>query len=80
MKTKVIKFVLSAFALLLAVSFAFAIEEKTCVRTAYYDHPFFGAQEIIMTCDCQSFGIFSCTYMGFQLYAEANLITPLKKF
>lgn len=77
MKTKVFKLILPAFALLLAVSFAFATEETNATQTGYYEHPILGVQAIQTDCNPTS-GV-NCMFGAFQVYAEPSLSTPLKR-
>ncbi|TXG39574.1 DUF6520 family protein [Seonamhaeicola maritimus] len=79
MKSKVFKFILPAFALLLAVGFAFAAEDNYVSQTAYYNHPILGVQSVIIGDECQPSGAISCEFNGHQLYQEASLTTPLRK-
>jgi len=79
MKTKIFKFMLPVFAMLLAVGFAFATEVKTVSQTAYYNHPTAGWQSVVTGDECQDQSGFACTFNGFQLYKEMSTATPLRK-
>jgi len=76
MKTRFLKLVLPAFAILLAVGLAFATESNTVSQVAYYQGPN-GVMQVTASSDCEPFGKIDCTYFGNQLYAEPTLITPL---
>jgi hypothetical protein len=76
MKTRFLKLVLPAFAILLAVGLAFATESNTVSQVAYYQTPS-GVMEVTIGEDCTINGDISCTYFGYQLYAEPTLITEL---
>lgn len=75
MKTKVFKFILPAFALLLAVSFAFATEESNATTTGYYLHPILGVQPI--STDCPETGIDVCMEGPYQVFKDQNLSIEL---
>tara|TARA_R110000868_G_scaffold71713_2_gene209691 strand:+ start:17089 stop:17334 length:246 start_codon:yes stop_codon:yes gene_type:complete len=77
MKTKIFKIVLPAFAILLALGFAFANEAKTMDNPKYYEHPVLGIKEVPIEIDCPEQGETSCTYNGFPVYADSLLTTPL---
>lgn len=77
MKSKIFRFVLPAFALFLAVSFAFATEANNTVTTQYYDHPILGAQEVPISLDCPTEGTTTCKYNGFNVYADQGLSISL---
>ncbi|WP_298535860.1 DUF6520 family protein [uncultured Algibacter sp.] len=77
MKSKVFKFILPAFALLLAVSFAFATEESNASQTGYYNHPILGVQQI--STDCQAQGAVNCMEGSYQVFADEDLTIPLKE-
>lgn len=79
MKTKIFKFVLPVFAILLAVGFAFATEATIVSQTAYYDHPILGVQSTMVGDECDLEGEINCQFNGFQLYAEPTLVSPLRK-
>lgn len=72
MKTRFFKTVLAAFAILLAVSFAFATERTPEVKTAYYQHPVLGWQSIMIGDECGEFGAEPCLFETFQLYSQAS--------
>lgn len=79
MKTKIFKFMLPVFAMLLAVGFAFATEVKTMSQTAYYNHPITGWQSVVIGNECQDRSGFECKFNGYQLYKEMSTATPLRK-
>jgi hypothetical protein len=69
MKTKVFKFILPAFAMLLAIGLSFATETNRSAQTGYYDDPFVpGVQSIITDCEKQPTGIHCATEEGYLLY------------
>jgi len=76
MKTRFLKLVLPAFAILLAVGLAFATESNTVSQVAYYQTSS-GVMEVTIGDDCEPNGDISCKYFGNQLYAEPSLSTPL---
>ena len=78
MKTKILKFVLPAFALLLAVSFAFATEAINENRQGFISTPT-GYMEVPGGVNCDTPTNDPCLYLGQQVYAEQGLITPLDK-
>lgn len=77
MKSKVLKFVLPAFAIMLAISFAFATEANNTVTTQYYNHPILGTLEVPISMDCPIQGSTTCKYNGFDVYADQGLSIPL---
>ena len=80
MKTNLLKLVLPAFAILLAVGLAFATENTTVFKTAYYQHPTMGWQEITVDDNCGEFGANACTHLGQQVYSQASTSsTPLRR-
>ncbi|MFD2586048.1 DUF6520 family protein [Croceitalea marina] len=79
MKTKLIKFMLPAFAIVLAFSFAFASEGETASQIAYYNHPILGVQSTMVGSECGQGGQIACQFNGYQLYAEPALSTELRK-
>ncbi|MHB1105185.1 MAG: DUF6520 family protein [Lutibacter sp.] len=80
MKKSVLKLVLPAFALLLAVGVAFATTESNSFTTdGYYDHPIAGPTAVPGGVNCQTSGPNACLYNGFQVYAEIELQTELRK-
>lgn len=73
MKTKFLKLVLPAFAIMMAIGLAFATEDKVVVRDAYYNIP--GTQNWEHTTvedECYSGGSNACLFMGQQLYSEPD--------
>lgn len=76
MKTRFLKLVLPAFAILLAVGLAFATESNTVSQVAYYQSPS-GVMQVTVSNECIPEGQINCTYFGYQLYAEPSLSTPL---
>ncbi|MGV8815350.1 MAG: DUF6520 family protein [Gelidibacter sp.] len=79
MKTKVLKFVLPVFAILLAVSFAFATETIPVSQIGYYNHPISGWQEVNVGMECQPQAGINCTFNDFQLYKDKSTSFPLRK-
>ncbi|MCK7591278.1 DUF6520 family protein [Subsaxibacter sp. CAU 1640] len=79
MKTKIFKFMLPVFAMLLAVGFAFATDVKTVSQTAYYNHPTLGVQSITIGDECQVQSGIDCKFNGLQLYREMALVNKLRK-
>lgn len=79
MKTKIFKFVLPVFALLMAVSFAFATQSSTVAQTAYYFHPVLGWQSVIIGDDCQDQAGNNCFIGSYQLYKDMSTSTPLRR-
>lgn len=78
MKTKVFKFILPAFALLLAVSFAFATEDSNATSmVAYYYHPVLGVQQT--TTNCPDFGGQICKHGPYTLYSDPGLTSVIKR-
>ena len=78
MKTSFFKTVLSAFAIILAVGFAFATEDLPVFKTAYYQGPN-GIMTTSVGNDCVRDGAIQCTYDGFQLYEDPALTHELGK-
>jgi hypothetical protein len=76
MKTRFLKLVLPAFAILLAVGLAFATESNTASQVAYYQTPS-GVMQVTIGEECEPNAEISCTYFGNQLYVEPTLVTPL---
>ncbi|WP_437397588.1 DUF6520 family protein [Flagellimonas lutimaris] len=72
MKSKFLKLVLPAFALLLAVGLAFATEEKPVVQQAHYLHPINGWQTVNVEDACFTGSNMACKYDIYQLYAEES--------
>lgn len=76
MKTTFFKHVLPAFAILMAVGLAFAAEDLSVDKTAYYQGPN-GIMSVTVGDDCVPNGAIQCTFDGFQLYQEPSLSTEL---
>lgn len=72
MKTKFLKPVLPALALLMAIGLAFATEDQMVFRTAHYYIPGDGWQSTIVDNACDVDGEIPCEYQGYQLYAAPN--------
>ncbi|CAG2532840.1 hypothetical protein MAR621_03034 [Maribacter dokdonensis] len=79
MKTRFLKFVLPAFAIMMAIGLAFASEAETVSRIAYYDHPILGVQSTMVSDDCRPGGVLLCKFNGYQLYEEPSLSTQIGK-
>lgn len=79
MKTKVLKSILPAFAILLAIGFAFATEAEPVSQTAYYEHPVSGVQSVTIGNECQDQSGIDCKFNGYQLYADMDTTIPLRK-
>lgn len=79
MKTKLFKWALPAFAIVLAAGISFAATKSMVNKTAYYNHPILGVQSVTVGNECDNGGQIDCTFQGHQLYAEQSLITPLRK-
>lgn len=76
MKTKIFKFMLPAFAMLLAIGLSFATEAKRTAQTGYYDDPFIsGVQSVITDCEKQPSGELCITEEGYQLFDTPALNT-----
>lgn len=74
MKSKFLKTVLPAFAILLAVSLSFASVINTPSQIGYYDDPFIpGVQSTTTDCERQPTGDLCRTLEGYQLYATDDL-------
>lgn len=74
MKSKFLKTILPAFAILLAVSLSFATVINAPSQTGYYDDPFIpGVQSTIADCEQQPTGALCKTPEQYQLYATADL-------
>ena len=69
MKKHLLKIVLPAFAILLAVGLAFATEERPVFRTAYYNIPGDGWHSTTVGEECQVQGGNPCMFDEYQLYA-----------
>lgn len=76
MKTKMFKLILPAFAMLLAVGFAFATDNSSVNQLAFYETSS-GVHSVTIGDECQPNNEVDCKYMGFQLYAEESLDTKL---
>ena len=72
MKTKFFKLFLPAFAILMAVGLAFATEDKTVDRVAYYNVPSQGWQSTMVDESCDAIGNISCKIGIYQLYDEPD--------
>ncbi|TMU50749.1 DUF6520 family protein [Flagellimonas algicola] len=75
MKTKILKFILPAFAIIMAVGLAFATDESNATQTGYYNHPILGVQSI--STDCPDFGTVQCMEGPYQVFKDQNLTIPL---
>lgn len=72
MKTKLLKIVLPAFAILLAIGLAFATEEKAVQDEGHYLHPIEGWKTVMVDPECFEGSQIPCTYDGHQLYAQPS--------
>lgn len=72
MKTKILKFVLPVFAVLVAVSFAFATKSTSVDQIGHYYEPLLGWQSIVVGSECGFDGEVPCKYMGKQLYSQRD--------
>jgi|26BtaG_2_1085354.scaffolds.fasta_scaffold00196_6 hypothetical protein len=79
MKTNFFKTVIAVFAILLAVSFAFAKESLPEAKTAYYFHPTLGWQSVVIGDDCKDQSGINCFIGPFQLYKDMSTSTPLRR-
>ena len=79
MKTRILKIVLPVFAILLAVSFAFAAETTTEAKTAYFFHPVLGWQSVAIGDDCNKPAGEACKIGTFQLYGDRSTSNPLHR-
>ena len=80
MKTKLLKFVLPAFAIVMAIGLAFATEAETVYQTAYYNHPALGWQSVVAENGCGASGTIRCTFNGIQMYSQPSFgSTALRK-
>ena len=76
MKKHLLKIILPAFAILLAVGLAFATEDRNIPQTGYYNHPTFGLQTI--ETDCLESGDDPCLVDDqYQVYKNQGLTIPL---
>ena len=78
MKKHLLKIVLPAFAIMMAVGLAFATEDLPVYKTAYYLGPN-GITTTSVGDDCVRDGAINCTYDGFQLYEDPGLSNALGK-
>ena len=72
MKTKFLKLVLPAFAIMMAIGMAFATEDKPVFRTAHYYIPGDGWNTTTVEDACNDQGVIPCLYEGYQLYSAPN--------
>lgn len=81
MKKHLLKIVLPAFAILLAVGLAFATEEKAAFQQGhYFDTSVQQWKSITVEEDCDDQGEIPCLHEGYQLYSMPSFgSTPLKK-
>ena len=76
MKSNLLKLVLPAFAILLAVGLAFATEDRDIPQTGYYQHPILGLQTI--ETDCPDSGSDPCLVNNqYPVYKNQGLTIPL---
>lgn len=75
MKTNLLKIVLPAFAIIMAVGLAFATEEGNNTQTGYYEHPILGLQTI--QTDCPDFGEVPCMEGQYQVFKNPGLTIEL---
>ncbi len=76
MKTKILKFVLPAFAILLAISLSFATETDSFSNTGYIEGP---TGAIPVQVDCNNTTQDQCYYLGQEVFQDTGLSIPLKK-
>ncbi|WP_375587492.1 DUF6520 family protein [Flagellimonas aurea] len=80
MKSKFLKLVLPAFAILMAVGLAFATEDRPVPKIGYYEHPTLGWQEVTVDDNCGESGSIACTAFDQQVYSEPDdESTPLMR-
>ena len=80
MKKNLLKLVLPAFAILLAVGLAFGSEERTDEYEGHYLDDFGVWRTIKVEPECHTGSLIACTYDGHQLYAEqSHTSQPLYK-
>ncbi|MEQ5790635.1 hypothetical protein J4E06_06210 [Muricauda sp. NFXS6] len=81
MKSKFLKLVLPAFAILLAVGLAFATEDKNVLQDAhYYDAVDQEWKSVTAEEGCGEIGNTPCLYEGYQLYSMPSFGgIPLRK-
>ena len=72
MKANFLKIVLPAFAIVLAVGLAFATEDNTVDRVAYYNVPGKGWQSTMVQESCDDSGAIPCKIGVYQLYDEPD--------
>jgi len=73
MKLRVLKTILPAFAVLLAVGLAFATESTTVYRSGHYLHPNLGWQTVPVSNECVESGEIPCKFGIYQVYSEPSL-------
>lgn len=79
MKSKILKFVLPAFAILLAVSLSFATVNNAPSQTGYYDDPFIPGVQSTST-NCTKMGTGDLCRVGiYQLYDAVDLDGELRQ-
>ena len=76
MKTKILKIVLPAFAILLAISLSFATEADSFSNTGYIQGP---TGPIQVQVDCKSETPDPCLYLGQQVYEDQGYTKPMRK-
>ncbi|MBA6153413.1 DUF6520 family protein [Gelidibacter maritimus] len=79
MKTKFFKSVMPFLVMILAIGLSFAMDAKTSTTMGYYLDPALGVQSVPIGIECQPRTGFNCEFDGFQLYAEMELMNPLRK-
>lgn len=77
MKSKFLKFILPAFAILLAISLSFATKANHVSQIGYYNHPTFGATEVTVDCNAPSGP--QCLYGQYPVFEDEGLEIPLYK-
>ena len=75
MKTKIQKFALPLFAIVMAIGLAFATAEDNATQTGYYNHPILGVQQI--PTDCPDNGSVQCMEGTYPVFKDQNLTIPL---
>lgn len=73
MKRSILKLVLPAFAIIMAVGLAFATDQTVMPAQGHYLHPIDGWKTVTVDPDCEPNGINYCTEEGFQLYEHQSL-------
>ena len=76
MKTKILKIVLPAFAILLAISLSFATEADSFFNTGYIQGP---TGPIQVQVDCKSETPDPCIYLGQPVFADQHYTQPMQK-